>query len=146
MPDNAAFLFRNGTCKIAIPAEKSQLQYVRYFLNDIEQQKLFLTKNASVMTITLPFSVESIVSSFHDFICLLKDGIFKQCALIWRPIVDEWVLMVVDAVMDDVKIKLVSCNLQRQCFAVSEDNDVYFWESYWKQDPNCSQLVQLVPS
>lgn len=58
MPDNAAFLFRNGVCKIAIPAEQSKLLYVRYFLNDIEEPKLLLTKNAEVMCITLPFSVQ----------------------------------------------------------------------------------------
>jgi hypothetical protein len=37
MPDNAAFLFRNSLCKIAIPSENPKLQHVKYFLNDVEE-------------------------------------------------------------------------------------------------------------
>ena len=113
--------------------------------NGKEEAKIPTTSTEHVPRFDLPFKVSCLCPSFHDFVVLRPDGSLLQCALVCKQASGEWMLLTVDVpcFVEGERVKLVSANLNRNYFAVTESNEVYYWQSYWDRDPNYPALVQL---
>jgi hypothetical protein len=61
-----------------------------------------------------------------------------------RQASNEWLLISVDVpspMEDALKCKLVSANRKRHCFAITDADELYYWQSYWDRDPNYPALL-----
>ena len=69
-------------CKVTAPAALNDVTILKHVHNGKEQSSIDVHKNDGIPIATMPFEVDYLAASFHDFLCLLKDGSLIQCALV----------------------------------------------------------------
>jgi hypothetical protein len=82
--EQAAFVFKTGVCTLTPPSALSDTKTLKHIHNWKEETPIAVTSIDGIPRADLPFLVDYLTESFHDFLCLLKDGSVIQCSLVCR--------------------------------------------------------------
>jgi hypothetical protein len=72
--EQVLFVLNFGTCFVTPPANHFETKVLKHQHNCKEEADIAVVLNEGVPMAELPFKVERVAASYHDFVCLLKDG------------------------------------------------------------------------
>jgi len=72
--EQVAFVYKTGVCKITAPYALKDVVSLKHIHNGKEQSSIYVHRNDGVPIATLPFEIDYLAASFHDFLCLNKNG------------------------------------------------------------------------